>query len=527
MTDANAFWMRLVQMHLLKAYKRTVKPIEMTERVQRIVSQLPGAGQDTPKEIDALIQPILTEKRVLTADPETVALMRAIQAKEGPAHLNLQLMIRSVVDTGMRVTTHMPAKVEADLRRYIIPDDLVRIFAEKYAYPMQYKDRLYRSEGIVMHGVPGTGKTVTVNYMAAKLCEVLNRPVRVLSPSPADTKDKYIGETEKYVEKLFVQAQLMSLQGMPAGYEAITVIVFDEVETLAADRSSRTGDTGAVNGTQQLLTLLGNDATTRRFPNVVVWATTNLPWKLDSGLLRRLPVYMHIDVPSMPQKYAVIFRELSNKIADGHVKQMSPSDIERVQDALREALYRASTFSPNAMAMLTDKIRAMHPSFSTSVDVDSMCDLVCKYMESHHSDNTYTRADDKWGGSRDMAMTMDVVLRTFKEAYNTAFYMKAGKTDCQDFNASSPKEAGMRLMDPRSCIPREIKSVKDTSRAELAITCTDTRKNTDIRKARVSALEVIKVFYSMLKRSVERPSMEEYALHLAWMVDSTLRPAAK
>lgn len=131
------------------------------------------------------------------------------------------------------------------------------------------------TSGILLHGPPGTGKTMLVQALANELDYTL---IPVNGP---EMKSAYGGGPGKKLPELFDRAERNS----PA------ILFFDEFDTLGGERTAHPGDNGAVN---TLLTELdGLDARS----DIVVIGATNLPETLDPALLRPGRFDYHVEVP--------------------------------------------------------------------------------------------------------------------------------------------------------------------------------------------------------------------------------------
>lgn len=134
------------------------------------------------------------------------------------------------------------------------------------------------TSGILLHGPPGTGKTMLVQALANELDYTL---IPVNGP---EMKSAHGGGPGHKLPELFDRAERNS----PA------ILFFDEFDTLGGDRTIESGDNSAVN---TLLTEL--DGLDPRSEIVIIGAT-NLPETLDSALLRPGRFDYHVKVP-VPQ----------------------------------------------------------------------------------------------------------------------------------------------------------------------------------------------------------------------------------
>lgn len=120
--------------------------------------------------------------------------------------------------------------------------------------------------GILMYGPPGCGKTLLAEAAAGEA------GLLFFHVKASDLKSKYVGETEKNIAELFAQAREQS----PC------IIFFDEIEALGQDRNE-TNHIGR-GFVSQLLTEM--DGVGTKDSKVLLLAATNMPWMVDSALLR-------------------------------------------------------------------------------------------------------------------------------------------------------------------------------------------------------------------------------------------------
>ena len=149
------------------------------------------------------------------------------------------------------------------------------------AYPAAYQQvDLQSPTGILLHGPPGTGKTLLAKAVAN---EADSNFISVKGP---ELFDKYVGESEKGVREIFAKAR----------ENAPTVVFFDEIDAIAAQRGSGGDSQVSERVVSQLLTELdGLEA----LEEVVVIAATNRPELLDDALTRagRIEEQIGVDEP--------------------------------------------------------------------------------------------------------------------------------------------------------------------------------------------------------------------------------------
>lgn len=154
-----------------------------------------------------------------------------------------------------------------------------------YIYPFQYP-MLFPSlpKGILLYGVPGTGKTFLIRAATGELPNVA-----FFAPLPSELKGKYEGDTEKNIAMVFkcADATLKSSKQYSSA-----AIFFDEMDSIAGKRGE---DPGMVRSVNSLLQSMDGII---QLPNVSVIGATNYPWSLDDAVLRRFTSRIMIDLPT-------------------------------------------------------------------------------------------------------------------------------------------------------------------------------------------------------------------------------------
>lgn len=175
-----------------------------------------------------------------------------------------------------------------------------------FIYPQWYP-RLFRkrSAGVLIYGPPGTGKTMLAKAAVGELGNVA-----FYAPRPSDLKSDKYGEMEKNVSKWFKCA------ANPPASASSSVIFFDEIEAIAADRTGSGGGEATISMVTALLQEMDGITSSK---SVSVIAATNFPRKIDSAVMRRFSSQVFVDLPSMEARLYLIVTALAN--AYGHVKR--------------------------------------------------------------------------------------------------------------------------------------------------------------------------------------------------------------
>jgi SpoVK/Ycf46/Vps4 family AAA+-type ATPase len=131
-------------------------------------------------------------------------------------------------------------------------------------------------KGILLYGIPGTGKTLIARWIASEL----KIPVRIVAPH--DVKGSLLGESERNVRRIFEDARRF----------APCILVFDEMDDLFKSRLDKE-DVGAGIRSSLLSEMDGfNDQAM-----VFVIGTTNRRDVVDRAFLRPSRLGLSIEVP--------------------------------------------------------------------------------------------------------------------------------------------------------------------------------------------------------------------------------------
>ena len=148
---------------------------------------------------------------------------------------------------------------------------------------------------ILLVGAPGTGKTSLARGLASRIATVLkgSKGFRLLEVEPHALTSSAMGRTQRAVSDLFSQAIA------EAATEGPTVVLLDEVETLAADRSKLSLEANPIDvhrATDAVLVQL--DALAETYPELLFVATSNFPKAVDSAFTSRCDLVVHVLPPN-------------------------------------------------------------------------------------------------------------------------------------------------------------------------------------------------------------------------------------
>ena len=145
--------------------------------------------------------------------------------------------------------------------------------------------------GVLLYGLPGTGKTMFAQAMANELDACF------FEIKCSDLMSKWYGESESNVKELFQAARKCDR----------AVIFFDEFEAIGKSRSSESNEYTIV---PELLAQIQGFEKKNSF--LLLLAATNRPWDIDSALLRpgRFNETIYIPLPDYESRLAIIKSQL-------------------------------------------------------------------------------------------------------------------------------------------------------------------------------------------------------------------------
>ena len=154
--------------------------------------------------------------------------------------------------------------------------------------------------GILLFGPPGTGKTFIAKAVAGEL------DAAFFSVSGSQIKDKYVGETEKNMRRLFEAAD----------EHKCSVIFIDEAESILKKRSAE----DRVSPVTDFLILA--DGLKERKNTLLLLGGTNNPWDIDPAVLRpgRFGKRIYVGLPDEDARLAIFKLNLKDVPLDPYIK---------------------------------------------------------------------------------------------------------------------------------------------------------------------------------------------------------------
>jgi len=190
-----------------------------------------------------------------------------------------------------------------------------RAFASR-VFPPEVMEQLgcKHVKGILLYGPPGTGKTL----MARQIGQMLNSREPKIVNGP-EILDKYVGESEANIRKLFAEAEEEEVRMGPLS--GLHIIIFDEIDAICKARGS-TGSSSGVNDTvvNQLLSKIDG---VNQLNNILIIGMTNRLDMIDDALTRpgRLEVKIEIGLPKEQGRAAILNIHTQKMKANGKLSK--------------------------------------------------------------------------------------------------------------------------------------------------------------------------------------------------------------
>lgn len=214
-------------------------------------------------------------------------------------------------------------------------EDVKKAVLERVILPIRFADyykaaNVQAGGGILMYGLPGTGKTMIAKAIAHEAGAVF------YSIKCSDIVGKWFGEAEKKIKLLFETARKNDR----------AVIFFDEFESLAVKRG---GNSTVMNRiVPELLSQLQGFEESENV--LLVLAATNRPWDIDSAMMRpgRFNELIYVPLPDHAARKKIAELNLSkntlvgfsvDEIAD-HTDSYNCSDVSELCSKMKVALVK-------------------------------------------------------------------------------------------------------------------------------------------------------------------------------------------
>jgi katanin p60 ATPase-containing subunit A1 len=268
-------------------------------------------------------------------------------------------------------------------------DEAKRLLSEAVQLPLRFPTiftgilRPWR--GILLHGPPGTGKTMLAKAVATE-CKTT-----FFNISASTLVSKWRGDSEKLVRVLFEMAR----------YHAPSTIFLDEIDSILSSRGNEGNEHEASRRmkTELLIQMDGvksDSSTSEQSAQVFVMTASNLPWDLDIAILRRLEKRVLVGLPTAQAREAMIRRHIEDRAEYGFNYQEIAIQTEGYSGADIELLCREAAMMP--VRRLMSKI----------IDLDQQYGSLSSYSQASSAKSYSTASNRKTSSNPHAQQQVDV-----------------------------------------------------------------------------------------------------------------------
>jgi len=217
-------------------------------------------------------------------------------------------------------------------------------------------------KGVLLYGLPGTGKTLLAKAVAHRTNATF---IRVVG---SELVQKYIGDGSKLVREIFEMARK----------KAPSIIFIDELDSIAARRLNET--TGADREVQRtLMQLLAEMDGFDKRKNIRIIAATNRPDVLDPAILRpgRFDRLVHVPMPGIEAREKIIEIHCENMVLE---EGIDFKRLAKITEGMSGADLKAVATEAGMFAVRKDKETVEMDDFLEAVSKVSMAADTQKIM---------------------------------------------------------------------------------------------------------------------------------------------------
>ncbi len=244
-------------------------------------------------------------------------------------------------------------------------------FKDKVILPFEHPDLFEKfgkkaGGGILLYGLPGTGKTMFAEAASNEL-NALFIPIKC-----SDIKSKWYGESEQKIKQIFAKARKAER----------AIIFFDEFEAIGSKRTddSNNGNNDLV---PEILAEMQGVGSSSIKSTIMVIAATNKPWAIDSAFIRpgRFDEKIYIPLPDELARKKLFELQLSRlplaedldfdylaKITDG----FNGADIKEFCEKLKISAIKDSLSKGEEQTIGMDDVQRVEPTIKSSVSKEDI-----------------------------------------------------------------------------------------------------------------------------------------------------------
>lgn len=341
-----------LEAYVIQRESLTLEPdVQRTQRFLHIL--IPGQEDAWPAELiqrSAAMTPLQMRKTVELAD-----MLSEGQSPTPPAILRRAIQSQAHADLGHYARVSRPRVGFDDL---VLPPDVLRQVRQvvnavrnriTVLHSWKIAQRIRRGLGIVclFDGEPGTGKTLSAEVIAGEL------ELQLLRINVSNIVDKYIGETEKHLARIFERTQPES-----------SILLFDEADALFSKRTEvkSSNDHYANMSINVLLQLI------EAYTGVCI-LTTNLKKGIDNAFERRIMFKISYPLPENEEREKLWSLLLPPEVPRAETLDFDLlAEVEMSGGSIKNAILRAAYSAAEDGSLLTTDhlLRAAYKEASAS-----------------------------------------------------------------------------------------------------------------------------------------------------------------
>lgn len=255
-------------------------------------------------------------------------------------------------------------------------DEAKQTIMERVVLPMKHKEVYEKygkksGGGVLLYGLPGTGKTMFAQAVANEL------KAPFFSVKCSDIKSKWYGESETKIKKLFEKARRHN----------VSVIFFDEFDAISKSRNDESSSN--VTTVHEILAQMQGVEVSKKI--TLILAATNCPWDIDSALLRpgRFNEKIYIPLPDYEARLYIIKKQLgkfqvSNDVSfedlSRRVEGYNSADVTEVCEQIKMSLINKEIAGNKNVYISKEDIDNVLKKVKSSVNPDDV-EIMQTYRE--------------------------------------------------------------------------------------------------------------------------------------------------